>query len=74
MSFPKYVLKNMPEIFALLQIPEDHYIGVLIGFGWPEIRYARGTQRTLSAERIHRPKIAEDCPAERTARREEYGG
>ena len=54
MTFPKDVLANMPDIRALLQIPEDHYIGVMIGFGYPEIRYARGTQRTIDEERIHR--------------------
>lgn len=57
MTFPKDVLKNMPEIYARLQIPENHYVGVMIGFGWPEIRYARGTQRGVEPSRIHRPKI-----------------
>ena len=54
MTFPKDVLANMPEIRALLQIPEEHYIGVMLGFGWPEIRYARGTQRGVEKTRIHR--------------------
>ena len=57
MTFPKDALKNMPGIYAKLQIPENHYVGVMIGFGWPEIRYARGTQRRVEPGRIHRPKI-----------------
>lgn len=54
MTFPKNVLANMPEVFRILQIPDDHYIGVMIGFGYPEIRYARGTQREVEDSRIHR--------------------
>ena len=38
----------------MLEIPEDHYIGMIIGFGYPEIEYARGTQRQIPPERIHR--------------------
>lgn len=54
MTFPKDALKNMPEIRTLLQIPEEHYVGVMLGFGWPEIRYARGSQRGVEEARIHR--------------------
>lgn len=54
MTFPKDALENMPRIRALLQIPEDHYVGVMLGFGWPEIKYARGTQRGVEEARIHR--------------------
>jgi nitroreductase/ferredoxin len=57
MTFPLGVLNCMPEIKGALQIPEDHYIGMMIGFGYPEIRYARGVQRTIGQERIHRPKF-----------------
>ena len=60
MSFPKDALRNMPEIKALLKIPETHYVGVMLGFGWPEIRYARGTQRGVGEERIHRLRFTED--------------
>lgn len=45
MTYPLSVLNNMPEIKALLEIPETHYIGMLIGFGYPEIPYRRGVQR-----------------------------
>ncbi len=60
MTFPKDVLKNMPEIRAMLRIPEDHYVGVMLGFGWPEIRYARGTRRGVETARIHRLRFQED--------------
>lgn len=59
MTFPLDALENMPEVKALLEIPENHCAGVIIGFGHPEIRYARGAQRTLDASRIHRPEIQE---------------
>ena len=59
MSFPREVLKLMPKINALLGIPTDHVIGVMIGFGWPEIRYARGSQRGVEPARIHRPKFVD---------------
>lgn len=54
MTFLLSVLKLMPDISAMLRIPEDHYVGMMVGFGWPKIRYARGTQRELAPERIHR--------------------
>lgn len=54
LSFPLGVLNTMPEIKALLQIPENHYIGTIIGFGHPEIRYRRGSQRPIEEHRIHR--------------------
>ena len=57
MTFPLDVLNLMPDIKSLLEIPEEHYIGMIIGFGYPEIRYARGTQRTIAPERIRRPEI-----------------
>ena len=59
MTFPLDVLNLMPEIKKRLEIPENHFIGMILGFGYPQIRYARGTQRTVSPERIHRPVIAE---------------
>jgi Fe-S-cluster-containing hydrogenase component 2 len=60
LTFPLGVLNLMQEIKAMLQIPEDHYIGMLIGFGYPEITYARGTQREIESDRIHRPKFRKD--------------
>lgn len=57
LTFPLGVLNRMPHIKALLQIPENHYIGMIIGFGYPEIPYARGVQRTMEKDRIHRIRI-----------------
>ena len=34
----------------LLQIPEDHYISLMVGFGYPEIRYARDVQREANGK------------------------
>ena len=60
MTYPKGVLELMPEIMALLEIPEDHFVGMILGFGYPELRYARGTQRATAPERIHKPRIDEE--------------
>jgi hypothetical protein len=57
LTFPLGVLNTMPDIKELLQIPKDHYIGMVIGFGYPEISYARGVQKTIGEERIHRLKF-----------------
>lgn len=54
MTFPLSVLNLMPKIRGMLEIPEDHYVGMIIGFGYPQIPYARGTQRKVEPERIHR--------------------
>lgn len=56
MTFPLDVLSLMPDMQALLEIPEDHYIGMIVGFGYPEIVYERGIQRYDSA-RVHRLKF-----------------
>ena len=60
MTFPLGALANMPEVKALLQIPENHCVGVIIGFGYPEIRYPRGTQRTPDPARVRRIHIEEE--------------
>lgn len=57
MTFPLDTLNLMPEVKALLEIPEEHFIGVVVGFGYPQIPYARGTQRTLDPGRVRRPNI-----------------
>ena len=57
MTYPLGVLDLMPAIKARLENPEDHYLGMLIGFGYPEIRYARGVQKTIDAHRVHRPRF-----------------
>lgn len=54
MTFPLSVLELMPEVRALLKIPDNHVIGMAVGFGYPQIRYARGTQRKTPPEKVHR--------------------
>lgn len=61
LTFPLNVLERMPDIKAMLQIPENHYIGMLIGFGYPQIQYARGSQKTIEPARIHRPHFSADA-------------
>ena len=48
------VLELMPQIRVMLEIPEDHYVGMIIGFGYPQIPYVRGTQRTVERKSVHR--------------------
>ena len=45
MSFCLDVLDLMPDIKKMLQIPKDHDNHMAIGFGYPEIRFARGAQK-----------------------------
>lgn len=54
LTFPLGVLERIPEVKAMLQIPKDHYIGMIIGFGYPEIKYSRGVQKRIKEGRIHR--------------------
>lgn len=54
LTFPLDALEQMPDIKAMLNIPDYHYIGMMIGFGYPEIKYARGVQRKMEQSRIHR--------------------
>lgn len=54
LTFPLGALEKMPDIKAMLNIPDNHYIGMIIGFGYPEIKYARGAQREMEQGRIHR--------------------
>nr|WP_256557110.1 nitroreductase family protein [Hydrogeniiclostridium mannosilyticum] len=55
MTFPLDTLRLMPDIAALLKIPKEHYIPMIIGFGYPQISYRRGVQKTIEQSRIHRP-------------------
>ena len=51
MSYSAEVLNELaPQARAMLNIPKDHYTGLIIGFGYPEIRYARGVQKDRSAK------------------------
>lgn len=54
MSYPAEVLNELaPEARAMLNIPKDHYTGLIVGFGYPEIPYARGVQKDRNGK-IHR--------------------
>lgn len=54
MSYPSDVLRELaPEAFKLLGIPQDHYMKLIVGFGYPEIQYARGVQKE-GRRKIHR--------------------
>ena len=47
------VLERNPEIRAMLGIPDDHYMSLIVGFGYPKYPYERGVQKDRS-EYIHR--------------------
>ncbi len=54
MSYAADVLKELaPEAKDMLNIPSDHYMGLIVGFGYPEITYARGVQKERRGK-IHR--------------------
>lgn len=54
MSYPAEVLNELaPSARELLNIPRDHYTGLIVGFGCPEIEYARGVQKDRGYK-IHR--------------------
>ena len=60
LTFPLGALEQMPDIKTMLNIPVHHYIGMIIGFGYPEIKYARGVQREMKQSRIHRLNFEEE--------------
>ncbi|MBR3014831.1 MAG: nitroreductase family protein [Bacteroidaceae bacterium] len=53
MSYAASVIQDVPQARQLLGVPEDHYMGIIVGFGYPEIKYARGVQKDRSAK-LHR--------------------
>jgi ferredoxin len=53
MSYSASVICDVPEARMALGIPEDHYMGLIIGFGYSEIKYARGVQKDRHTK-IHR--------------------
>ncbi len=54
MSYPAEVLQELaPKARAMLNIPQDHYMKLIVGFGYPEIEYARGVQKDKN-HKIHR--------------------
>ena len=53
MSYPSDVLCELaPEAREMLGIPADHYMKLIVGFGYPEIPYARGVQK--NRRKVHR--------------------
>ena len=51
MSYPSEVLEELvPEARKMLSIPDDHYIKIIVGFGYPEIKYHRGVQKNRSSK------------------------
>ena len=45
-STPWAALQTCPRARAFLQIPENHYISCLVGFGKPEYQFVRGVWRS----------------------------
>ncbi|NLC97413.1 MAG: nitroreductase [Erysipelotrichaceae bacterium] len=45
MSYPSDVINDNPEIKKMLGIPEKHYMKLIVGFGYPEIKYHRKAQK-----------------------------
>ena len=51
MSYSAEVLNELaPKARDMLGIPKDHYMGLIVGFGYPEIEYARGVQKDRIAK------------------------
>lgn len=51
MSYSAEVLNELaPKAREMLNIPKEHYTGLIVGFGYPEIKYARGVQKDRSAK------------------------
>ena len=54
MSYSSDVLQELsPKAKEMLGIPSDHYIKLIVGFGYPEIEYARGVQKDRGSK-FHR--------------------
>jgi nitroreductase len=54
MSYPAEVLEELvPVAREMLGIPKDHYMKLIVGFGYPEIKYYRGVQKNRK-NKIHR--------------------
>ena len=57
MSYSAEVLNELaPKARDMLGIPREHYTGLIVGFGYPEIQYARGVQKDRSAK-THRYSV-----------------
>jgi nitroreductase len=45
MTMPVGAMSKMPEVEALLGIPENRHYDCIVGFGYPDVEFARGVQR-----------------------------
>lgn len=57
MSYPADVLRDNPQAMKMLGIPPGHYMKLIVGFGYPEIKYHRGSQKEGS-RKVHRFSLA----------------
>lgn len=53
MSYPASVIEESNVIKKMLHIPASHNVNLIVGFGYPEIKYARGVQKDKTTK-IHR--------------------
>ena len=53
MSYPAEVIESNLVAREMLGIPKDHYMKLIVGFGYPEIKYCRGVQKSRK-NKIHR--------------------
>lgn len=53
MSYPSDVLTELaPQAREMLGIPANHYMKLIVGFGYPEVPYARGLRK--GGRKVHR--------------------
>ena len=60
MSFPAEYISLVPELRSILQIPDDHAVPIVVGFGRPEIPYSRGSFRHVADDSLHHFHFPED--------------
>jgi nitroreductase len=53
MSYASDVIEDNDEARKLLGIPKNHYMKLIVGFGYPEIKYYRGVQKDRK-KKVHR--------------------
>ncbi len=53
MSYPAEVIERNDEARELLGIPKNHSMKLIVGFGYPEIKYHRSTQKN-GIRKVHR--------------------
>jgi len=53
MSYPAEVIESNPQAREMLGIAKNHYMKLIVGFGYPEIQYHRGSQKAGN-RKVHR--------------------